>query len=130
MPVDRLSIKWSVIAKHGGPHHARCDKCGIILRLRGESGELHEWAAPRARTNKGGLARAASYAAELCALLCQKCHTRLHDVDGSDEDRNHFAQVNFQIYGEMQVRHAYAHLQSLLKYPLPYKLPKAKTDAE
>jgi hypothetical protein len=125
MPVDRLSIKWQVIVKHGGPHNARCDGCGTILRLNGESGELHEFVAPRARTKKGGAARDASYAAELCALLCNQCHYRVHSVDGSDEDRDYFAQVNYGIYGEARVRHAYARLQSLAKSPLPYRLPKA-----
>lgn len=133
MPVDRLMVKWESVRRHGGPYFATCDACGVLLRNLGQAGELHEWAAPRARTLKGGAARDASYTAPLTALLCNQCHHRLHSMSGSDDDRNHFAQVNYQLYGYDAVKRAYDHLQALLALKglqLPYKLPEASGDAD
>ncbi len=75
----RYQARHSMFVDRGGYGKAMCDLCG-----KRPATDMHELI-NRGRTMGNPEARSASFAPELCALLCPACHQQAHNPDVRDE---------------------------------------------
>lgn len=110
--ISRSQIKEQIKANKFN----RCDVCGKTAH------DLHE-IFYRNMTAKDSKAREASYAKELCALLCKSCH----DCANNNLWHDALLQLNYWEYGVENVRSAYQVLSDTIKIPLR-ALPEVDTN--
>lgn len=121
----RSTLKHIMLVDRGGERYAKCDLCG---KPHLESPlEMHELI-NRGRTVNNPAARLLSYKPQLCALLCQECHSQAHNPVVRDQ----LFRLNYARYGYSQVAAAFSELDlafQLLGEPLDIELPPQEVKA-
>lgn len=115
----RYQARHSMFVDRGGYGKAMCDMCGEKPAT-----DMHELI-NRGRTMGNEEARRASFAPELCALLCPACHQKAHNPIV----RLSLLMQNTKRYGLDAVRDASAKLQHFAAVlDLPFDDTESKTD--
>lgn len=96
-------------------HPQRLCLCDLCHTRTGS--EMHE-IIPRSRTMGNERARALSYEAEVCSLLCQRCHQQ---VQGHEQE---LWQFNIDLHGRQSVLRVIEEIERLLKTPLNLDFPE------